>query len=278
MLFSETDYRSCVVKVKLDYPHEYLTSVKGTYSAFDVWGNLCVRSLTFESNRKLYGPFGVESGTYFTLPKSDSMIIGFYGKAGWYLDAIGAYLKPIPKETNPTSKMVLHSPQNVPHGVKKLEHSGNIHGSVGQKFDMVGLKQKDSTLSSHEGHVDAEITKHKVSARLLCYTFSSLFTVLTKRVWICAYQLVTDTEKLQPKAGGGVKIHGPWGGIGGIMFDDGIYTGVRQINLSRSVGIVWMKVCYDFKGQAVWGSKHGGRGGFKHDKVCDLETFFFFFF
>ncbi|CAN6805074.1 unnamed protein product, partial [Brassica oleracea] len=227
-------------KVKLDYPHEYLTSVKGTYSAFDVWGNLCVRSLTFESNRKLYGPFGVESGTYFTLPKSDSMIIGFYGKAGWYLDAIGAYLKPIPKETNPTSKMVLHSPQNVPRGVKKLEHSGNIHGSVGQNFDMVGLKQKDSTLSSHEGHVDAEITKHK---------------------------LVTDTEKLQPKAGGGVKIHGPWGGIGGIMFDDGIYTGIRQINLSRSVGIVWMKVCYDFKGQAVWGSKHGGRGGFKHDKI-----------
>ncbi|KAJ4906561.1 Jacalin-related lectin 3 [Raphanus sativus] len=79
------------------------------------------------------------------------------------------------------------------------------------------------------------------------------------------HKLVTDTEKLQPKAGGGVKIHGPWGGIGGIMFDDGIYTGVRQINLSRSVGLVWMKVCYDFKGQAVWGSKHGGRGGFKHD-------------
>ncbi|KAF8112434.1 hypothetical protein N665_0064s0066 [Sinapis alba] len=200
-------------KVKLDYPHEYLTSVKGTYSAFDVWGNLCIRSLSFESNRKKYGPFGVESGTYFSMPKSDSKIIGFYGKAGWYLDSIGVYLQPVPKE-NPSSKIVLHSPQSVPHGDKKLEHS------------MI--------------HAGAEITKHK---------------------------LVTDTEKLKPKVGGGVKIHGPWGGIGGIMFDDGIYTGVRQINLSRSVGIVWMKVCYDFKGQPVWGSKHGGRGGIRHDKI-----------
>ncbi|KAG2319688.1 hypothetical protein Bca4012_054073 [Brassica carinata] len=203
-----------VDKINLDYPHEYLTSVKGTYSAFDVWGNLCIRSLSFESNRKRYGPFGVESGTYFSMPKSDSKIIGFHGKAGWYLDAIGVYLQPVPKE-NPSSKILLHSPQIVPHGDKKLEHSSVIHAG-------------------------AEITKHK---------------------------LVTDTEKLQPKAGGGVKIHGPWGGIGGIMFDDGIYTGIRQINLSRSVGIVWMKVCYDFKGQAVWGSKHGGRGGIRHDKI-----------
>ncbi|CAH2036786.1 unnamed protein product [Thlaspi arvense] len=223
-------------KVKLDYPHEYLTSVNGTYGSFDVWGNLCVRSLTFESNRKKYGPFG----TFFSLPKSDSKIIGFHGKAGWYLDAIGVHLQPIPKENSPSSKMVLHSHQNIHHGDKKFEYSV-IQGSVGQNFDIVvALKQKDSTLPSFESrdHAAAEITKHK---------------------------LVTETEK--PKAEGGAKTYGPWGGIGGIIFDDGIYTGIRQINLSRSVGIVSMKVCYDFRGQAVWGSKHGGRGGFKHDKI-----------
>lgn len=84
---------------------------------------------------------------------------------------------------------------------------------------------------------------------------------------------MTDTEKLQSKVEGGAKTYGPWGGTGGIMFDDGIYTGIRQINLSRSVGIVSIKVCYDFRGQAVWGSKHGGTGGFKHDKVREFETF-----
>ncbi|KFK44089.1 hypothetical protein AALP_AA1G214700 [Arabis alpina] len=229
-------------KVKLDYPHEYLTSVHGTYGSFDVWGHLCVRSLTFESNRKKYGPFGVESGTYFSLPKSESKIIGFHGKAGWFLDAIGVHLQPIPKENNPLSKMLLNSHQNISHGDKKLEYSV-IQGSVGQSFDIVvALKQKVSPLPSSESrdNTGAEITSHKLG---------------------------TDTDKLQPKAEGGAKTYGPWGGTGGLMFDDGIYTGIRQINLSRNVGIVSIKACYDFKGQAVWGSKHGGMGGFRHDKI-----------
>lgn len=84
---------------------------------------------------------------------------------------------------------------------------------------------------------------------------------------------MTDTEKPKSKVEVGAKTYGPWGGTSGIMFDDGVYTGIRQINLSRNVGIVWIKVCYDFRGQAVWGSKHGGMGGFKHDKVCEFETF-----
>ena len=65
----------------------------------------------------------------------------------------------------------------------------------------------------------------------------------------------------------GVLTYGPWGGSGGAKFEDGTYTGIRQINLSRNVGIVTMKVCYDRYGQAVWGSKHGGTGGFRNEKV-----------
>ncbi|KAG2303333.1 hypothetical protein Bca52824_031984 [Brassica carinata] len=230
-------------KVILDYPHEYLTSVHGTYGSYDIWGHVCVRSLTFESNHKKYGPFGVESGTCFSLPKSESKVTGFHGKAGSYLDAIGVHLQQIHKEDNPSSKVVLHSHKNVHNGGDKEFEYSVIQGNVGQNFDIfVALKKKDPTLPSHQPreHTGAEITKHKV---------------------------VTDTEKVQPKAGGGVKTYGPWGGAGGIIFDDGIYTGIRQINLSRSVGIVSMKVCYDSRGQAVWGSKHGGRGGFKHEKI-----------
>lgn len=213
------------------------------------------------------------------MPKSESKIIGFHGKAGWFLDAIGVHLQPIPKENNPLSKMLLHSHQNISHGDKKLEYSV-IQGSVGQSFDIVvALKQKVSPLPSSESqdYKGAEITKHKVISRLLFNTFkkhSVFFLIYTgyldkKQYQICCYQLGTDTEKLQPKAeGGGAKTYGPWGGTGGIMFDDGIYTGIRQINLSRSVGIMSIKICYDFRGQAVWGSKHGGTGGFRHDKVC----------
>lgn len=65
----------------------------------------------------------------------------------------------------------------------------------------------------------------------------------------------------------GVVTYGPWGGTGGYVFDDGPYTGVRQIDMSRNVGIVWIRALYDLDGEPVWGYKHGGAGGFKHEKV-----------
>lgn len=61
--------------------------------------------------------------------------------------------------------------------------------------------------------------------------------------------------------------YGPWGGTGGTLFDDGAYTGVREIHLSRGGGLVSMKVCYDYNGQARWGNKNGGNGGMRTDKV-----------
>lgn len=75
----------------------------------------------------------------------------------------------------------------------------------------------------------------------------------------------------EPSTIGGPVTYGPWGGNGGIIFDDGMYTGVRQVNLTRNVGIVSMKVLYDKNGQAIWGNKHGGSSGLKTEKVMLLE-------
>jgi hypothetical protein len=66
--------------------------------------------------------------------------------------------------------------------------------------------------------------------------------------------------------------YGPWGGSGGTIFDDGVYTGVWQINLTRAVGISSMKVLYDRNGQAVWGNKHGFSGGVPPDKVSVIAV------
>lgn len=71
--------------------------------------------------------------------------------------------------------------------------------------------------------------------------------------------------------------YGPWGGSGGTIFDDGVYTGIREIKLTRNAGITSIKVLYDRNGQAVWGNKNGGSGGIKTDKVtapcCFVEYF-----
>ena len=64
---------------------------------------------------------------------------------------------------------------------------------------------------------------------------------------------------------------GPWGGDSGTIFDDGIYTGVREIQITRSGGLVSVRVCYDHNGKPVWGRKNGGTAGLKLDKVILLD-------
>ncbi|OMO75253.1 Mannose-binding lectin [Corchorus olitorius] len=251
---------SKIDKVKLDYPDEFLTSIHGHYGSLFEGGPHLVRSLTFHSNRKTYGPYGVEQGTSFSMNRGK--IVGFYGKSGWYLDAIGVHLKPFIKLNH--SKTILHT-QNFVANANGADKVGFqvIQGSVGESYDIVlAVRQRDaygnplpkelsrqpSSSSSSDDSSDVEAkTKFKVS---LPTPEKVPAKVLPARVL--------------PE---GVLTYGPWGGNGGVKFDDGTYTGIRQINVSRNVGIVSLKVCYDRDGQAVWGSKHGGTGGFRTDRI-----------
>ncbi|KAK1288099.1 hypothetical protein QJS10_CPB19g01169 [Acorus calamus] len=77
----------------LEYPNEFLTRIEGHYSPF---GNVAqlIRSLTFYTNMgNKYGPYGVEEGTYFDIPTKGAEIVGFFGRSGGLLDAIGVYLR-----------------------------------------------------------------------------------------------------------------------------------------------------------------------------------------
>lgn len=51
---------------------------------------------------------------------------------------------------------------------------------------------------------------------------------------------------------------GPWGGEGGRPWDDGVYSGVKQIFLTRAEAITSIQIEYDRNGQSVWSSRHGG--------------------
>ncbi|XP_059630122.1 jacalin-related lectin 19-like [Cornus florida] len=77
--------------VKLDYPDEFLLSVWGYHGQVDKM--VVIRSLGFQSNKRTYGPFGVEDGENFEFRSNASgKIIGFHGRSDKYLTAIGAYL------------------------------------------------------------------------------------------------------------------------------------------------------------------------------------------
>ncbi|XP_059650702.1 jacalin-related lectin 3-like [Cornus florida] len=75
--------------VKLD-TDEFLLSFWGYYGQVDKM--VIIRSLGFLSNKRIYGPFGVEDGEKFEFQSTGGNIIGFHGRSHKYLTAIGAYL------------------------------------------------------------------------------------------------------------------------------------------------------------------------------------------
>ncbi|RLM58763.1 jacalin-related lectin 3-like [Panicum miliaceum] len=78
---------------------EQVTAVEGTIGRFGGVPDLVITSLTFRSSTgRTYGPYGstVATGTpLFSVPAADgASIVGFWGRSGWLLDAIGVYVKP----------------------------------------------------------------------------------------------------------------------------------------------------------------------------------------
>ncbi|KAG8380764.1 hypothetical protein BUALT_Bualt06G0050000 [Buddleja alternifolia] len=86
-------------QIILQYPEEILTTVSGYYSKLKDYYEVdpIIRSLTFKTNMGTYGPYGVEEGAPFSASFETEKIVGFLGKSGWYLDAIGFHITPTKK-------------------------------------------------------------------------------------------------------------------------------------------------------------------------------------
>ena len=81
------------MQITLD-PTDYVTAISGTYgTAFD--NDSVVTSLkisTFkEKDNKTYG---TPNGTPFHIPVREGKVVGFFGRSGDMLDAIGIYVAP----------------------------------------------------------------------------------------------------------------------------------------------------------------------------------------
>ena len=72
-------------------PSEFLIGVSGSIGTFNSQLNV-ITSLTFVTNARSYGPFGKGRGTSFHIPmQGNGCIVGFFGRSGLYLNAIGVY-------------------------------------------------------------------------------------------------------------------------------------------------------------------------------------------
>jgi len=80
-------------------PSEFLIGVSGSIGTFNSQLNV-ITSLTFVTNARSYGPFGKGRRTSFHIPmQGNGCIVGFFGRSGRYLNAIGVY-------TNPELKLI----------------------------------------------------------------------------------------------------------------------------------------------------------------------------
>lgn len=96
---------SFVLQIVFDYPSEVLTHITGYYGPTMVMGPNVIQSLTFHTTKSYYGPYGEEQGQTFSSNLKEGKIVGFHGRKGLFLDAIGVHVlegKVLPKIHSPS--------------------------------------------------------------------------------------------------------------------------------------------------------------------------------
>ncbi|KAG7574192.1 Jacalin-like lectin domain [Arabidopsis suecica] len=80
-------------------PDEYIKSVEATYDKPDFFRNVVITSLTFETSKGRTSFSGYKGGKKFKLEQKGRKLVGFHGKEGSAIDALGAYFAPVPTPT-----------------------------------------------------------------------------------------------------------------------------------------------------------------------------------
>jgi disease resistance protein RPM1 len=76
-------------------PFEFLVEISGTTGPYVCAENDVVTSLMLVTNVRSYGPYGSGGGTPFsTSVQANGSIVGFFGRSGRFLNAIGVYVNP----------------------------------------------------------------------------------------------------------------------------------------------------------------------------------------
>ena len=71
---------------------ENIIGFSGTFGPYQ--GITVITSLSFETNKNVYGPFGTMGKDNFSLPLTKGKFGGFFGRNGIFVDSIGAVLVP----------------------------------------------------------------------------------------------------------------------------------------------------------------------------------------
>ncbi|XP_057785508.1 agglutinin-like [Salvia miltiorrhiza] len=124
------------VKIRIDYPSEFLIGISGTYGKGEhMSDNVC--TLTFHTNKNQYGPFGSKPGpTPFSLIANGAAVMGFHGRCGQYVEAIGLYIKPLSSLSTELKKQPSQNASScVPRFLLPPRSAAAMGGNGGRDWD-----------------------------------------------------------------------------------------------------------------------------------------------
>lgn len=90
-----------VLQIAFKSPSEFLMQIEGrfgitsemVYESNDGTNPItCLKSLTFRTNCETYGPYGNSSESDREFKSDTGRILGFYGKSGLVIDALGVFM------------------------------------------------------------------------------------------------------------------------------------------------------------------------------------------
>ncbi|KAL9445950.1 hypothetical protein AB3S75_013766 [Citrus x aurantiifolia] len=305
-------------KVKFNYPEEFLVSVSGYYGSIIDYGPVLVRSLVFESNKRKYGPFGLQQGIHFSLPMAGGMIAGFHGRSSWFLESIGVHLKPlliqnppinlssasqnyvsneIPEKSRGFEMATTREKQDSIYQPEILIHKSGYSGSAilrGTTTTVVksvtvhtnrrmhgpfGAGDEQGIFFSNNGIIAGlparkgsfidTIGPHFIEEkppipRPLNDSFNNMNGRKISRPLSDSFDTNENDRRTSQVFPGMVKEpaawfrSGRWGGNGGKLWDDGIFSGVKKIFLFKGEAIYSVQIEYDRNGLSVVSARHGG--------------------
>ncbi|KAG2242413.1 hypothetical protein Bca52824_095746, partial [Brassica carinata] len=105
----------------VNFMNEHITLVEATYDNPKLFRNTVITSLKFETSRGRTAIFGYEVGKKFVLGQNGGRLLGFHGKEGEAIDALGAYFEDIPVPTPPPVIGDSWGDYGIYDGVKKIK-------------------------------------------------------------------------------------------------------------------------------------------------------------
>ncbi|XP_010545656.1 PREDICTED: jacalin-related lectin 23-like [Tarenaya hassleriana] len=283
------------IEFVLDYPEEYITSVEGTYSFVGHFGNTIVTSLSLKTSKQRASPLvGIVTGTKFVLEDKGGKLIGFHGRSGHALDALGAYF--VPSSLTPPYKSHAKGgsggnawDDGTHDGIRKVYAGRN-------NSDISYVKFEYDKAGKFQAHDHGKIVQQPIEFALdypnehiteVEGTFRNVVTSLSfktsKKRTSPTFGVVSGTKfVLEGKGSRIVGFHGragdavdslgayfgpiisrskkleAHGGNVGTAWDDGPHDGVRKIYVGQGdSGVVFVKFVYDKGEKVVAGDDHG---------------------